>query len=76
MSAEIDAELSGIALLRSLPYVNLNLLIKGYIIENFSESNKVNCVWDRGLKVNQYFFLSVSRESSLPYKVQGEDFVS
>ena len=56
MSVEIDAELSGIALLRSLPYVNLNLLIEGYIIENFSESNKVNCVWDRGVESSPIFF--------------------
>ena len=63
MSAEIDAELRGIALLRSLSYVNLNLLIEGYKIENISDSNKVNCVWDRGgVKVNQYFFMSIFRE--------------
>ena len=62
MSAEIDAELSGMALLRSLPYVNLSLLIEGYKIENISDSNKVNGVWDRGVKVNQYFFMSIFRE--------------
>ena len=56
MSVQIDAELSGIALLRSLPYVNLNLLIEGYKIENISDSKKVNGVWDRGGESQPIFF--------------------